>query len=107
MTDPSVKIEIAPDSTAKEKYKFKVVVVGDSGVGKTNLIQRFVSDTFNSESKATIGVEFLNKTFLINDEVYKIEIWDTAGQERYKSMTSAYYKGAMGALIDGEIINRL
>ena len=94
-----ISIEVAPDSNVKEKYKFKVVVVGDSGVGKTNLIHRFISDTFSSDTKATVGVEFLSKAFLINNEVFKIEIWDTAGQERYKSMTAAYYKGAMGALI--------
>lgn len=95
----NIKVDLAPDASQKEKYKFKVVVVGDSGVGKTNLIKRFVTDVFKSDSKATVGVEFMSKSYLINDEVFKVEIWDTAGQERYKSMTKAYYKGAMGALV--------
>ena len=64
-----------------------------------NLITRFASDKFNKNSKATIGVEFIYITLKINNEIFKIEIWDTAGQERYKSITSAYYKGAKGAII--------
>jgi Ras-related protein Rab-11A len=94
----NIKIEEAP-SNAKEDYKLKVVVVGDSGVGKTNLIKRFINNTFTANSKATVGVEFISKSFSINDQIFKIEIWDTAGQERYKSITAAYYKGAKGALI--------
>ena len=106
MSDPKITIEVAPNSNAKEEYKFKVVVVGDSSVGKTNLIKRFINDTFNKDSKATVGVEFLSKTYLINQEVFKIEIWDTAGQERYKAITSAYYKGAKGAMIVYDVTNQ-
>jgi len=91
--------EISPNSNEKEDYKIKLIIVGDSGVGKTNLINRFASDTFDNNSKATIGVEFIYKTLKINKEIFKIEIWDTAGQERYKAITSAYYKGAKGAII--------
>jgi small GTP-binding protein len=94
-----IKIDEVASNDVKEDYKLKVVVVGDSGVGKTNLIKRFVSNTFNQNSKATVGVEFLSKSYQINDKVFKIEMWDTAGQERYKSITAAYYKGAKGALI--------
>ena len=100
MKEEQVTIEeISPNSNEKEDYKIKLIIVGDSGVGKTNLINRFASDTFDSNSKATIGVEFIYKTLKINKEIFKIEIWDTAGQERYKSITSAYYKGARGAII--------
>ena len=106
MIEPKITIEVAPNSNVKEEYKFKVVVVGDSGVGKTNLIKRFINDTFNKDSKATVGVEFLSKTYLINQEVFKIEIWDTAGQERYKSITAAYYKGAKGAMIVYDVTNQ-
>ena len=106
MSDPKITIEVAPNNSVKEEYKFKVVVVGDSGVGKTNLIKRFINDTFNKDSKATVGVEFLSKTYLINQEVFKIEIWDTAGQERYKSITAAYYKGAKGAMIVYDVTNQ-
>ena len=84
------------------EYKYgisEVVIVGDSGVGKSNLIKRFTTNEFNENSKATVGVEFLSKSYKINDKIFKIEMWDTAGQERYKSITAAYYKGAKGALI--------
>ena len=94
-----IKIEEPSSSDIKEEYKLKVVVVGDSGVGKTNLIKRFATDTFSYDSKATVGVEFISKSYIINKKVFKIEIWDTAGQERYKAITSAYYKGAKGCLI--------
>ena len=106
MTD---KIEIKPceDPTAKEEYKFKVVIVGDSGVGKTNLVRRFATNTFNKESKATVGVEFLSKSYIVNDRVFKIELWDTAGQERYKSITSAYFKGAKGALVVYDVTSKI
>lgn len=99
-TDPNIKItEYNTFSSSLDEYKFKVVIVGDSGVGKTNLIHRFITNTFQIDSKATVGVEFMSKSFLINNTVFKIEVWDTAGQERYKAITSAYYKGANGALV--------
>ena len=91
--------EVSPRDYDKEDYKIKIIIVGDSGVGKTNLITRFASDKFDKKSRATIGVEFLYKTLKINKEIFKIEIWDTAGQERYKSIASAYYKGARGAIV--------
>ena len=94
-------------SQEKEDYKLKVVIIGDSGVGKTNLIKRFVSDTFSENSKATVGVEFLSKTYKINDHIFKIELWDTAGQERYKSITSVYYKGSKGALLVYDITSQI
>ena len=94
------------DQNIKEEEKFKVVVVGDSGVGKTNLIKRFISNEFNLDSKATVGVEFISKNYKINNKIIKIEIWDTAGQERYKSITSAYYKGAKGAMIVYDVTNQ-
>ena len=99
MSQDDVVIEEVKSSEVKEDYKLKVVVVGDSGVGKTNLIKRFITNTFSENSKATVGVEFISKSYKINNQVFKIEMWDTAGQERYKSITAAYYKGAKGALI--------
>jgi len=99
MNKNDIKIEEVNSNQVKENYKLKLVVVGDSGVGKTNLIKRFVSDEFIPNSKATVGVEFVSRSYKINEEVFKIEIWDTAGQERYKSITSAYYRGAKGALL--------
>lgn len=80
-------------------YLFKIVLIGDSGVGKSNLLSRFARNEFNLESKATIGVEFAQKTVKIDGKNVKAQIWDTAGQERYRAITSAYYRGAVGALL--------
>ena len=93
-------------SQIKEDFKFKIVIIGDSGVGKTNLLKSFVSNTFDQNSKATVGVEFIIKSYKINNHIFKIELWDTAGQERYKSITSIYYKGAKGALIVYDITSK-
>lgn len=81
-------------------FLFKVVLIGDSGVGKSNLLSRFTRNEFSLESKSTIGVEFATKTVSSKDgKVIKAQIWDTAGQERYRAITSAYYRGAVGALL--------
>ncbi|KAL8141270.1 hypothetical protein V2J09_007291 [Rumex salicifolius] len=80
-------------------YLFKVVLIGDSGVGKTNLLSRFAKNEFNLESKSTIGVEFATRSINVDDKIVKAQIWDTAGQERYRAITSAYYRGAVGALL--------
>jgi len=76
------------------------VLVGDSGVGKTNLLTRFSRNEFSLESKTTIGVEFATKTITTESgRVIKAQIWDTAGQDRYRAIASSYYKGAVGALL--------
>lgn len=80
-------------------YLFKIVLIGDSGVGKSNLLSRFTKNEFNLESKTTIGVEFAQKSLIIDGKTIKAQIWDTAGQERYRAITSAYYRGAVGALL--------
>ena len=91
----------------KEELKLKLVLLGDSGVGKTNLISRYISNNFDENTRATIGVEFFCKNFRINKKrTIKVEIWDTAGQERYKAITSVYYKGAKGAFIVYDITSR-
>ena len=102
------KVEISPseDPSLKEEFKFKVVIVGDSSVGKTNLVKRFMNNTFLKDSKATVGVEFMSKTFIVNKKVFKVELWDTAGQERYKAITAAYYKGAKGAMIVYDVTSK-
>ena len=76
-----------------------VVLIGDSGVGKTNLLSRFTRNEFNLESKSTIGVEFATRSVQVDSKTIKAQIWDTAGQERYRAITSAYYRGAVGALL--------
>ncbi|ERN20467.1 hypothetical protein AMTRI_Chr01g134270 [Amborella trichopoda] len=80
-------------------YLFKVVLIGDSGVGKSNLLSRFTRNEFCLESKSTIGVEFATRTVQVEGKTIKAQIWDTAGQERYRAITSAYYRGAVGALL--------
>lgn len=82
-----------------EEFSVKVVIVGDSGVGKSKLLMRYVHNEFTTDSKATVGVELSTKTYKVNNHIIKIHLWDTAGQERYKSITSAYYKGAKGAMV--------
>src|ERR1043165_5170051 len=64
-------------------YLFKVVLIGDSGVGKSNLLSRFTRNEFSLESKSTIGVEFATRSIHVDDKVVKAQIWDTAGQERF------------------------
>jgi GTPase SAR1 family protein len=67
-------------------YLFKVVLIGDSGVGKSNLLSRFTRNEFSLESKSTIGVEFATRSIRVDDKVVKAQIWDTAGQERYSTL---------------------
>ena len=91
-----------------ENYEmmFKVVLVGDSFVGKTNIMSKYLKNEFHEDSKATVGVEFGSKQFTVEGHSIKAQIWDTAGQERYKAITSAYYKGARGAFIVYDITRK-
>ncbi|CAF3883190.1 unnamed protein product, partial [Rotaria sp. Silwood1] len=83
---------------------FIVGANGDSGVGKSSLISRFVQNEFSFESRSTIGVEFLTKQVQIDDKIIKVQIWDTAGQERFKAITKPYYRYALGALLVYDIM---
>ncbi|XP_074572261.1 ras-related protein RABA5d-like [Curcuma longa] len=89
-----------------EEYLFKVVIIGDSAVGKSNLLSRYARNEFNPHSKATIGVEFQTQSMDIDGKEVKAQIWDTAGQERFRAVTSAYYRGAFGALLVYDISRR-
>lgn len=89
-----------------EEYLFKIVLIGDSAVGKSNLLSRFARNEFDSNSKATIGVEFQTQVVDIDGKEVKAQIWDTAGQERFRAVTSAYYRGAVGALVVYDITRR-
>lgn len=80
-------------------YLYKVVLIGDSGVGKSSLLSRFTRNEFDNESKSTIGVEFATRSLEIDGKTIKAQVWDTAGQERYRAITSAYYRGAVGAVL--------
>ncbi|ESX03628.1 hypothetical protein KL905_004486 [Ogataea polymorpha] len=77
----------------------KLLLVGDSGVGKSCLLLRFVDDKFNPSFITTIGIDFKIKTIELNGSKIKLQVWDTAGQERFRTITTAYYRGAMGIII--------
>lgn len=104
MTSKEFVLEEVTD--AHEDYSIKVVIVGDSGVGKSNILSRFVQDEFSSDCRATVGVELSTKSYKIGGKVIKLHLWDTAGQERFKSITSAYYKGSKGAIVVYDITNK-
>ncbi|XP_044484357.1 ras-related protein Rab11A [Mangifera indica] len=94
------------DPNQKIDYVFKVVLIGDSAVGKSQILARFARNDFSLDSKATIGVEFQTRTLVIEHKSVKAQIWDTAGQERYRAVTSAYYRGAVGAMLVYDITRR-
>lgn len=104
--DYEYNIQEITDGTKQEDYSFKIVIVGDCAVGKSNLLSRYIKNEFNSESKSTIGVELSTKIYQINHKIIKLVIWDTAGQERFSSVTSAYYKGAHGAFVVYDITRK-
>ena len=78
---------------------YKIIIIGDSGVGKSNILGRYLTNTFKQDTKSTVGVEFGSKKVTVNGVNIKLQIWDTAGQERYRAITSAYYKGSKGCFI--------
>jgi len=84
----------------------KIIIVGDSAVGKTNIMARYLKGEFQENSKATIGVEFGSKIFKIEGHTIKAQIWDTAGEEKYKAITGAYYKGSKGGFIVYDITRK-
>jgi len=87
-------------------YLFKVLIIGNSCVGKSNILLRFSENVFHESFLPTIGVDFKIKNVEVNDKVVKLHIWDTAGQERFKTITATYYKGAHGIIIVYDITDR-
>ena len=92
----------------EEEYEMmtKIILIGDSSVGKTNIMSKYLKNQFNENSKATVGVEFGSKLFNLNGHNVKAQIWDTAGQEKYKAITGAYYKGSKGAFVVYDITRK-
>lgn len=94
-------------TSQKDDYLFKVVMVGDSGTGKTNLLDRFINDRFKIETRTTIGVEFSSKRIQLKGKTVCVQVWDTAGQgkkkslniERYRAISRTYYRGSVGAFV--------
>lgn len=97
---------MSKDAPQKADLLFKIVMIGDHGVGKTQLINRYVKNDFDMHSKTTIGVEFITKYMTIDSTVIGAQLWDTVGEEKYKSLTSIYYKGAVGALLVYDITRK-
>mmetsp|Transcript_59489 Transcript_59489/g.129306 ORF Transcript_59489/g.129306 Transcript_59489/m.129306 type:complete len:205 (+) Transcript_59489:46-660(+) len=90
---------------ANKTFQFKLVLLGDSAVGKSSLVLRFVRGQFFEYQESTIGAAFLTQTVALNDTTVKFEIWDTAGQERYHSLAPMYYRGAAAAIVVYDITN--
>ncbi|EDO41018.1 predicted protein [Nematostella vectensis] len=86
-------------------FLFKLLLIGDSGVGKTCVLFRFSEDAFNSTFISTIGIDFKIRTIELDGKKIKLQIWDTAGQERFRTITTAYYRGAMGIMLVYDITN--
>ena len=93
---------------AKKTYDllFKLLLIGDSGVGKTCILFRFSDDAFNTTFISTIGIDFKIKTIELRGKKIKLQIWDTAGQERFHTITTSYYRGAMGIMLVYDITNQ-
>ena len=84
-------------------YTVKIVIVGDSGVGKTNILCRFCDNQFKANYVSTIGVDFKNKIIQVDGMKIRLQIWDTAGQERFKNINQTYFKGAIGVILSYSI----
>ncbi|KAL7712690.1 Ras-related protein Rab-7b [Entamoeba marina] len=82
------------NSSRKKRNLFKIIILGDSSVGKTSLLNQYVTKQFSSQYKATIGADFMTKDITINDQQVSLQIWDTAGHERFASFGTAFYRGA-------------
>ena len=102
MSDEDIKIELLHDSQISQTdnfINFKIIIVGDSGVGKSSLLKRAVQNRFDGSYQATIGFEFLLMHFKVNDLKLKLQIWDTCGQEMYRSLVQGFYRNTSLALI--------
>jgi|EP00670_Eutreptiella_braarudii_P011525 Ras-related protein Rab-18 len=86
-------------------HTFKLLLIGDSGVGKSSILLRFTDGTFDEDIGTTIGVDFKVKVMPFRDQKVKLTIWDTAGQERFRTLTSSYYRGAQGIVLVYDITN--
>ncbi|KAM9099624.1 ras-related protein Rab-3D isoform X1 [Sarcophilus harrisii] len=102
--DPHIAQKDAADQNFD--YMFKLLIIGNSSVGKTSFLFRYADDSFTSAFVSTVGIDFKVKTVYRNEKRVKLQIWDTAGQERYRTITTAYYRGAMGFLLMYDVSNQ-
>ncbi|XP_018921582.1 ras-related protein Rab-3D-like isoform X1 [Cyprinus carpio] len=115
---PSIRVKMASVTDSRHQpsqkdaadqnfdYMFKILIIGNSSVGKTSFLFRYADDSFTSAFVSTVGIDFKVKTVFRNNKRIKLQIWDTAGQERYRTITTAYYRGAMGFLLMYDITNQ-
>lgn len=93
-------------SQDKTDYTFKILTIGESGVGKTSVLLRYTEAKFNKHHLTTIGIDFKSKTINLHQKSIKLKIWDTAGQERFRNITQQYYKGADGIVLVYDVTSR-
>lgn len=93
----------------EDRFDFicKIVLVGESSVGKTGLIRRFTKDTFDTSTTATVGIELAHKTVHVRNKTVKAQLWDTGGQEKFRCITAPFYRGALGSIIVYDVTNRM
>ncbi|XP_045753658.1 ras-related protein Rab-3B isoform X1 [Mirounga angustirostris] len=103
VTDSKAGVKDASDQNFD--YMFKLLIIGNSSVGKTSFLFRYADDTFTPAFVSTVGIDFKVKTVYRHEKRVKLQIWDTAGQERYRTITTAYYRGAMGFILMYDITN--
>ncbi|EGR28543.1 rab gtpase, putative [Ichthyophthirius multifiliis] len=93
-------------NNTKRKQLFKIIILGDSGVGKTSLMNQYVNARFTQQYRATVGADFMAKEVMIDDRMVTLQIWDTAGQERFQSLGGAFYRGADCCVLVYDITNK-
>lgn len=94
-----LKVEVIPDDYSQYDLSFKIIVIGDSGVGKSCLSMKAIKSGFDEFYKATVGFEFFTFTLKIDDKLVKLQIWDTCGQEVYRSLISSFYRNSSLAMM--------
>ncbi|XP_020794165.1 RAB3D, member RAS oncogene family, a [Boleophthalmus pectinirostris] len=105
--EPAPQIQEQRDAADQNfDYMFKLLIIGNSSVGKTAFLFRYADDSFTPAFVSTVGIDFKVKTIYRKDKKVKLQIWDTAGQERYRTITTAYYRGAMGFLLMYDITSQ-
>lgn len=91
---------------SRKKQLYKIIILGDSGVGKTSLLNQYVNNRYTQQYRATVGADFMAKEVMIDDRVVNLQIWDTAGQERFQSLGPAFYRGADCCVLVYDITNQ-